>query len=240
MTDNAVAAPDHEVLKAFYEARPSEYGFASQCKMTLLGDLTGKRVLDIDCRRGKGVIKLSASVGPKGFALGVDPSPEWIEIAQSFKEESWRKNGLPSCNMDYAVAYPEDLAAAGIAEGSFDAVFANSSIAIDYDPERVVREIFRALRPGGVFLFDGVVAEGERDAATVEQARALGNAVQASPSRAEFERMVKDAGFFAPDYYEESEVRPETGYVDDYTVPVADTSENVRFTRTTALVSKPR
>ena len=57
---------DAEALRAYYEQLPNEYGFASQCKMTLLGDLKGKRVLDIDCRRGKGVIKLSDYVGARG------------------------------------------------------------------------------------------------------------------------------------------------------------------------------
>ena len=55
-----------ETLAAYYARLPKEYGFASQCKMTLLGDIRGKRVLDIDCRRGKGVVKLSDHVARRG------------------------------------------------------------------------------------------------------------------------------------------------------------------------------
>lgn len=231
---------DAESLRAYYDQLPNEFGFASQCKMTLLGDIKGKRVLDIDCRRGKGVIKLSDYVGAKGHVVGVDPSPEWIEIALSFMDDAWRKNGLLENNMEYRVAFPEDLAAAGLADGSFDLVFANSSINVDYCPEAVFGEIFRVLRPGGVLVFDGVVAASARDEETVAQARALGNAIQAALSRDEFEDLLTRAGFERPEYYEESDVRANTGYLDGFEVPVAETEEDMRFVKTTARVYKPR
>ena len=37
-----------EELDAYYAALPREWGYSSQCKMTLLGEIRGKRVLDID------------------------------------------------------------------------------------------------------------------------------------------------------------------------------------------------
>ena len=227
-------------LREHYEHLPKEYGFASQCKMTLLGDLRGKRVLDVDCRRGKGVVKLSDYVGARGYVVGVDPDPEWIAVADSYVEDAWRRNGLPGNNMEFRVAYPEDLVGAGLRDASFDLVFANSSINVAYSLEAVLGEVFRVLRPGGVFVFDGVVAAGVRDGDTVARARRLGNAVQAALSRGEFERMVAHAGFEPPEYYEESDVRAQTGYADGFEVPVVETDEAVRFVKTTARICKPR
>ncbi len=72
------------------------------------------------------------------------------------------------------------------------------------------------------------------------RARALGNAVQAALSRAEFEALVGRAGFESPEYYEESDVAAETGFENGFEVPVAETDEKVRFVKTTARICKPR
>lgn len=231
---------DVATLKRYYADLPREYGFSSQCKMTLIGDIRGKRVLDIDCRRGKGVIKLSDYVGQKGVAVGVDPSAEWIQIALSFMEESWRKNGLVRNNMDYRVAYPENLAVAGLGDGEFDLVFANSSINVAYDPHAAFAEFYRVLRPGGTLIYDSVVAEGPRDAGVAAQARKLGNAIQSALSRDQVNDLAREVGFFAPEYYEEHEVAPDVGFKDDKVVPCAQTDEDVAFIKTTARITKPR
>ena len=62
----------------------------------------------------------------------------------------------------------------------------------------------------------------------------------ATTSREEFEAMMARIGFARPDYYEESDVRPETGYKGGFEVPVAETGEDVRFVKTTARIDKPR
>ena len=54
------------------------------------------------------------------------------------------------------------------------------------------------------------------------------------------EAMMARIGFARPDYYEESDVRPETGYKGGFEVPVAETGEDVRFVKTTARIDKPR
>lgn len=235
----AIKTISPEVLKAHYEKLPKEYGFAGKCAMTLLGDLTGKCVLDINCRRGKGVLKLSECVGSQGHVVGVDPTPEWIEIARSQKGEVRSGHGLSENNTEYLVAYPEDLAAAGLTDETFDVVFANSSVNLAFCFEAVLRETFRVLVPGGVLVYDGVVVSSKRDAVTVGRARALGNAVQAALFREDFEAMMERIGFEQPIYHEESEIRPEAGYKDDFEVPVAQTSEDVRFTKTTVHLTKP-
>ena len=237
---NSLSFPPIEDLQAYYAALPNEYGYASQCRMDVLGDVRGKRMLDVDCRRGNGVIKFSDWVGQRGFVLGVDPNPEFIDIALGFMENAWRRNGLVRNNMDYRVAYAERLIDCGVPEGAFDVVFCNSSIALDYSPALAFREMYRALRPGGMLVYDGAVAEDDRDAEVVAQARKIGNAVQSAFSRNDLAKFVTSVGFDLPEYHNISVVDADTGFNDRYTVPVVETDEWVTFLRTTALIYKPR
>ena len=201
--------------------------------MTLPDDLSGKSILDVNCRRGKGVVKLASMAGPAGKAIGTDPSPVFIEDARLFVQQSRECGKLDRCNASFLVAFPEDLAAAGLEDGAFDVVFANSSVNVGFDVARIFEEICRVLRPGGLLVFDGVVTEGERDAHTVKQARTIGNVVQAAPSRSALEALLLDVGFKEIGYFEESPIEASEGYLDDYKVPVAESDEDVAFTKTT-------
>lgn len=233
--------PNLETLRSYYDKLPREFGFSSKCKMSILGDLHGKSILDVDCRRGKGVVKLADMAGPQGSVVGTDPSSALIDEAWAYLEESKRRGKLAgNCNVQFLAAFPEDLAAAGLRDEGFDVVFSNSSINVGYDMALALREIHRVLAPGGLLVLDDVVAEEKRDAAVVEQARAIGNVVQSAMSRADLERLLADIGFGSPAYYEESCIREDVGYLDDYKVPVVETDEDATFTKTTVCAMKPR
>ena len=199
--------PNLEALRSYYNKLPREFGFSSKCKMSILGDLHGKSILDVDCRRGKGVVKLADMAGPQGSVVGTDPSPALIDEAWAYLEESKRRGKLAgNCNVQFLAAFPEDLAAVGLRDEGFDVVFSNSSINVGYDMALALREIHRVLAPGGLLVLDGVVAEEKRDAAVVEQARAIGNVVQAAPSRHALEALLADVRFDRIECFEESPI----------------------------------
>ena len=54
----------------------------TRCVMVLPDDLAGKRVLDIECRKGLGAFKIADRVGEGGFVVGTDSSVEKIEVAK--------------------------------------------------------------------------------------------------------------------------------------------------------------
>lgn len=232
--------PTEQELAAYYRALPVEYGYASQCRMELMGDIRGKRVLDVDCRRGKGVIKLSDWVGQKGFVLGIDPHSEFVDIALSYMDDAWRKNGLLSNNMDYRVAFPERFVGEVVEKESFDVVFCNSSIMLDYSLPLVVREAFHALRPGGMLIYDGVLSQDPRDEGVRQRARKIGNAIQAAVSVDEFSNCVCSVGFDAPEFHNISIADPASGFDGSRSFPVVEADENATFLRLTALVYKSR
>ena len=57
-------------LKAHYAQLPESGGLDSRCEMFVPGGLNDQMALDLACRRGKGVYKLSDHVGPAARARG--------------------------------------------------------------------------------------------------------------------------------------------------------------------------
>jgi len=106
-----------------------------------LGDLAGKRVLDIGCGLGG---KTVAYAEAKARVTGVDLSAENIARCSVFA----RARGVD------AVFAAGDAERLPFAAGTFDAVIANDSLEHFADPERALRELARVLAPGGsIFLF---------------------------------------------------------------------------------------
>lgn len=229
---------DAETLASYYADQKTDDGFVRKCKMTVVDGLDGLHMIDVNCRHGKGVAKLSERVGAHGFVLGVDPDPACISKAKQNISDMMHRNGFSESNVEFRVGYPENLAVAQVADASFDAAFINSSAALSCDVQAAFEEIARVLRPGGMLIFDGVVAEGEHDTAVIDDARALGNAIQASWLRTDFEQMVEKAGFDAPIYTNEFEIEPTAAATSDKLAPVAETDEKVRFIKTTAILRK--
>jgi ubiquinone/menaquinone biosynthesis C-methylase UbiE len=106
-----------------------------------LGDLAGRRVLDIGCGLGG---KTVAYAEAKARVTGVDLSESNIARCAAFA----RERGVDAA---FAAGDAERLPFAG---GSFDAVIANDSLEHFANPEAALRELARVLRPGGsIFLF---------------------------------------------------------------------------------------
>ena len=209
------------------------------CKMSVPMGLDGMRVLDIGCRRGKGVFKLSSRVGNSGHVIGIDWSSEFIAEAAERSKRAWIESGLSHNNMEFHVGYPEDLARVGIADESLDLVFVNSVINLAYDYDRSFEEMFRVLKPGGLLICETVLANVERDEGIMAAAREIGNNVQAAPSKRHFEDLVSRLGFANPDYLDANIVEKDAGFKRSYSAPIVETDEEAIFVASVAYIRKP-
>ena len=229
---------DEKALADYYETAVFEYGFNSMCKMTLPDHLYGKTLLDIGCRRGRGVFKLSSRVGDVGHVIGIDWAQKFLDEAEQRSERAWMDSGLAANNMEFHFGYPEMLEEAGVAPESVDVVFVNSVINLAYDPEAVLESISRVLKPGGLLVCETALASCERDQNVVAEAKKLGNSVQSAPCRKTFEQMLSNVGFKHVRYVEDSPVDAKCGYIAAYDVPVAPSDEDVAFSATLCHVRK--
>jgi len=104
----------------------------------------GQRVLDVACGFGETTLELAELVGPRGYALGVDCTHSFIEIAE--RERRVANIG----NAAYRLA---DIDAIELDESSFDVAVSRFGIMYCASPVRALRAIARALVPAGKLGF---------------------------------------------------------------------------------------
>jgi arsenite methyltransferase len=135
-----------EVLERFYG-----------CGSPLPPVLEGMTVLDLGCGTGRDCYLLSKLVGSTGRVIGVDMTPEQLEVA--VRHQGWHAERYGYANVEFLHGHIENLAAIGIADGSIDVVVSNCVINLSPEKPRVLAEIFRVLKPGGELYFSDVFAD---------------------------------------------------------------------------------
>ena len=104
----------------------------------------GETVVDLGCGGGLDVLLAADIVGPSGKAIGIDMTPEMLDLAR--RNAARGKNGKPLTNVEFHLATIDRLP---LPENSADCVISNCVINLAPDKQAVFREIVRVLKPGG-------------------------------------------------------------------------------------------
>lgn len=111
--------------------------------MRVVGNITGKVVLDFGCGNGRFTNRLESLKAEK--VIGVDISPSMIDLA---KQEDSNSHVEYHANPDNSLSF--------LADNSIDVVMANLVFMMSPSKEEVskaMKEIHRVLKPGGTFAF---------------------------------------------------------------------------------------
>jgi arsenite methyltransferase len=154
---------------------------------TMLAKLQpGETVLDLGSGGGIDVLLSARRVGPTGKAFGLDMTDEMLALA----EENKRKSGLT--NVEFLKGEIENIP---LPENRVDVIVSNCVINLSGDKDRVLREAFRVLKPGGRFAISDVVVLGEVPQEIRHSMELWVGCVAGALTDTEYRQKLEDAGF---------------------------------------------
>jgi arsenite methyltransferase len=104
----------------------------------------GEVVVDLGCGGGLDVFLAARKVGPSGRAIGIDMTPDMLNLAR--RNAAKADDGKPLTNVEFHLATIDHLP---LPDASVDVVISNCVINLAPDKKAVFREIARVLKPGG-------------------------------------------------------------------------------------------
>src|ERR1700719_979416 len=146
----------------------------------------GEIVLDLGSGGGIDVLLSARRVGPTGKAYGLDMTDEMLTLA----EENKRKSGL--ANVEFLKGEIENIP---LPDNSVDVIVSNCVINLSGDKDRVLREAFRVLKPGGRFAISDVVVRGNVPAEIKKNMELWVGCVAGALSDYEYVAKLTKAGF---------------------------------------------
>jgi SAM-dependent methyltransferase len=154
---------------------------------TAVADLhPGEVVLDLGSGAGADVLIAAQRVTPGGKAIGLDMTPEMLELA--------RRNAIAAGvdNVEFVEGYLEEIP---LPEGSVDVVISNCVINLAADKHAMLREAARVLRPGGRFAVSDVIADPGMDGETRADMAEWTGCIAGALTEADYRESLSGAGF---------------------------------------------
>ena len=146
----------------------------------------GEIVLDLGSGGGIDVLLSARRVSPGGKAYGLDMTDEMLALAN----ENKRKAGAE--NVEFLKGEIENIP---LPENSVDVIISNCVINLSSDKDRVLREAFRVLKPGGRFAVSDVVTRGEMAPEIRQSILAWVGCVAGALDENEYRNKLSAAGF---------------------------------------------
>ncbi len=158
---------------------------------TALAELkAGEIVLDLGSGGGIDVLLSAKRVAPGGKAYGLDMTDDMLALAR----ENQKKAGVE--NVEFLKGTIENIP---LPDNTVDVIISNCVINLSGDKDRVMREAFRVLKPGGRFAVSDVVIRGEVPAEVRKSMELWVGCIAGALQETEYQQKLETAGFESVD-----------------------------------------
>src|SRR5690242_2718120 len=146
----------------------------------------GETVVDLGSGGGPDVFLAARKIGPTGKAIGIDMTPEMLDLARLSAE----KSGLT--NVEFHRATIDKLP---LPDASVDCVISNCVINLAPDKPAVFRETDRVLKPGGRLAVSDIALKRELPPDLGDDLLAYVGCIAGAVMIDDYRRMLREAGF---------------------------------------------
>lgn len=146
----------------------------------------GETVIDLGSGPGFDCFLAANKVGPTGKVIGVDMTPEMLDKAR----QNTSKGNYS--NVEFRLGEIENLP---VADNTADAIISNCVINLSPQKDRVFKEAFRVLKPGGRLMVSDMVLLKELPAAIKESVAAYSHCIAGASQKADYLNYISNAGF---------------------------------------------
>src|SRR6201987_5068957 len=150
----------------------------------------GEVVLDLGSGGGIDVLLSAKRVGPTGKAYGLDMTDEMLALAR----KNQKKAGVE--NVEFLKGTIENIP---LPDSSVEVIISNCVINLSRDKDRVMREAFRVLKPGGRLAISDVVVRGEVPADVRKSMELWVGCIAGALQETEYREKLGAAGFAGVD-----------------------------------------
>jgi arsenite methyltransferase len=171
---------------------PAEANMGLSCgnPTAFAGLKPGETVVDLGCGGGLDVFLAASKVGPTGKAIGIDMTPEMLELARSNAAKG--NAGRPIANVEFHQATIDNLP---LPDASVDCMISNCVINLAPDKPAVFREIVRVLKPGGRLAVSDIALKKPLPAEMGNDLMAYVGCIAGAIFIEEYRRQLLSAGF---------------------------------------------
>lgn len=174
-----------EIKERYTKESDNSCNLSCGSNIDFLHIVTGERILDLGCGRGKEAIKAAELTGSTGFVVGLDITPAMVSEAQLSSE------GIE--NVSFVVGDIEELP---FKNEFFDAVMSNCVINHAKSKTKVYSEIYRVLKKGGRFVISDAVTKQPLPLEVKNDPEAWAQCFGGAVTEKEYLKSIITAGFY--------------------------------------------